>query len=54
MDWTIRKKDTHVQSQENLGGELCTLSLISSIKGIYASPSTVFFKKRRAFKISKV
>ena len=27
MDWTIRKKDTHVQSQENLGAELCTLSL---------------------------
>ena len=27
LDWTISKKDTHVQSQENLGGELCTLSL---------------------------
>ena len=27
INWTIRKKDTHVQSQENLGGELWTLSL---------------------------
>ena len=26
-DWTISKKDTHVQSQENLGGELWTSSL---------------------------
>ena len=36
MDWTIRKKDTHVKSQENLGAELWTLSLKKKEQKVFA------------------